>query len=262
MSPAQFWRDPALPFVESRRACRGRACYRAHSHRTWSIGVVDGGRSRFTSLGIGRTLLPGTLISIPDEQVHACNPVPGGDWSYQMLYLDPQWLGRVLGEMPPRRVEVGRDPVAYAAFRKLNRCLFSAASPAVKERHLTGFLRAQWWRGEPLEGKQTGEPGELEAARRALRGADQTIPLEDLAAANGLSRYQLIRRFRRHLGLTPHAYGLDQRIDRARALLRAGLAPAEVAQTLGFTDQSHFQRAFKERVAATPGQYRRVAVDD
>ena len=35
---------------------------------------------------------------------------------------------------------------------------------------------------------------------------------------------------------------------------------AETALALGFADQSHFQRAFKERVAATPGEYRN-AVD-
>jgi AraC-like DNA-binding protein len=34
---------------------------------------------------------------------------------------------------------------------------------------------------------------------------------------------------------------------------------ADAALQLGFADQSHFQRAFKQRVAATPGEYRQVA---
>ncbi|MBE0594836.1 MAG: helix-turn-helix transcriptional regulator [Gemmatimonadales bacterium] len=45
-----FWRDPALPFVESRRACRSRACYKPHSHPTYSIGAVDDGTSAFTGV--------------------------------------------------------------------------------------------------------------------------------------------------------------------------------------------------------------------
>ena len=40
-STVQFWSDPAMPCAESRRACRSRACYRPHSHPTFSIGAVD-----------------------------------------------------------------------------------------------------------------------------------------------------------------------------------------------------------------------------
>ena len=56
--------------------------------------------------------------------------------------------------------------------------------------------------------------------------------------------------------MTPHAYLLDQRIRHARTLLRQGQPLAEVALASGFADQAHFQRQFKRRVAATPGQYK------
>jgi AraC-like DNA-binding protein len=59
--------------------------------------------------------------------------------------------------------------------------------------------------------------------------------------------------------MTPHAWQLDRRIERARALLEQGMSLADAALQLGFADQSHFQRAFKQRVAATPGEYRQVA---
>jgi AraC-like DNA-binding protein len=72
-----------------------------------------------------------------------------------------------------------------------------------------------------------------------------------------MTPHALVRGFRAATGLTPHAYQLDMRINAARGLLRAGSAPAEVAQELGFYDQSHFQNAFKQRVATTPGHYRR-----
>jgi AraC-like DNA-binding protein len=55
--------------------------------------------------------------------------------------------------------------------------------------------------------------------------------------------------------MTPHEYLLDRRIRRGKALLRSGQSIAQVAQTLGFADQAHFQRTFKRLVAATPGQY-------
>ncbi|MDZ4021174.1 hypothetical protein PssiTeo3_45830 [Pseudomonas sichuanensis] len=72
---SEIWHDPALPFVESRRACHSRACYKAHSHPSFSIGAVDVGYSHFTGAGQGVVrLTPGTLVLVPAQRVHACNP--------------------------------------------------------------------------------------------------------------------------------------------------------------------------------------------
>ncbi|MFX6794125.1 helix-turn-helix transcriptional regulator, partial [Acinetobacter baumannii] len=77
-----------------------------------------------------------------------------------------------------------------------------------------------------------------------------------LAELAGTSRYQLIRQFRRRFGLTPHALQLDMKIRQARTLLQQGASTVHAALDTGFADQSHFHRAFKSRVAATPLQYR------
>ena len=79
---AAFWRDPALPHVESRRACESRACYKPHSHPTFSIGAVDAGGSIFTGSKDGKvTLGVGSLVLVPAGCVHACNPLPDARWS-------------------------------------------------------------------------------------------------------------------------------------------------------------------------------------
>ena len=87
-------------------------------------------------------------------------------------------------------------------------------------------------------------------------GYRETLPLDELATEAGMSRYHLLRAFRHRVGMTPHAWQIDLRIQQSRRLLNQGLPLAEVALQLGFADQSHFQRAFKQRVAATPGEYR------
>jgi len=99
------------------------------------------------------------------------------------------------------------------------------------------------------------------AALRAEVAArcDEGWTVAALARRAGMSRFQLTRAFRAETGMTPHAWLLDQRVNRARALLRAGAAPAEAAYRYGFADQAHFQRAFKARAAITPGAYGRAA---
>ena len=86
----------------------------------------------------------------------------------------------------------------------------------------------------------------------------ESLSLDKLAREAGMSRYHFVRAFSRAIGMTPHAWQLDLRIQQARRLLREGMPLAETALHLGFADQSHFQRAFKQRVAATPGEYCRL----
>jgi hypothetical protein len=45
-----------------------------------------------------RLLQPGSLVGVPAGRVHACNPLPGQVWSYQMLHLDPRWMAEVRAE--------------------------------------------------------------------------------------------------------------------------------------------------------------------
>jgi AraC-like DNA-binding protein len=85
----------------------------------------------------------------------------------------------------------------------------------------------------------------------------QLLKLEDLCDAAQLSPSYLIRAFKQHYGMTPHAFLLNQRIQFARDRLRSGKLIADVALEAGFADQAHFQRVFKQHFAATPGQYQR-----
>ena len=118
------------------------------------------------------------------------------------------------------------------------------------------------WMVDFLAPTGLGRPASAPAGIAEIRAwldahCEATVPLAELAARAGLNPYQLIRRFVRATGMTPHAYQLDRRIQRARRLLAAGAPICDTALATGFADQSHFHRSFRERVAATPGQYGR-----
>lgn len=104
--------------------------------------------------------------------------------------------------------------------------------------------------------------GNVAAIRRALefmsQPLDTRISLSDVAAASGISRFHLSRIFKKQLGVSPIAYLERVRIERAMDLIqRDEMSLAEVAQTVGFADQSHFTRRFKHYVGQTPGAYAR-----
>lgn len=83
----------------------------------------------------------------------------------------------------------------------------------------------------------------------------QDLKLVELSAIAQLSPYHFLRLFRQGMGITPHQYILQQRIDRAKNLLQhSELSIAEIAVRTGFSDQSHLTRCFKLRFGITPKQ--------
>lgn len=83
----------------------------------------------------------------------------------------------------------------------------------------------------------------------------EPVSLHDLVLVSGFSRFGLVHAFTKQVGLSPHAYQVHVRIERARALLQHGVSPATVATTVGFADQSHFTRHFRRILQVTPSQY-------
>ena len=113
--------------------------------------------------------------------------------------------------------------------------------------------------GPPARARDRAEHAAVRRARAHLRERwDQKVTLTELAAVAGLSRFELVRRFGECIGVTPHAYQVNLRVEQARRLLAAGAQPAAVAADCGFADQPHLSRVFKRAVGVSPGRYARA----
>lgn len=218
---SRFWRDPALPFVEARRVGDGRqVCYAAHSHESFSIGVITGGRSSYLYGDQCIEVAAGTTVLMNPGVVHACNPIDGEHWSYLMMFVDMPWL-QALGFTLPAR-PWSSSPVLYRSLLQAFADLFDAGVPDREGRLAALFGALPGLLGGDASVNDEGNPRLDTAAAfiRAHRG--DPLSLDDICAACGLSRSYLIRAFRQRFGLTPHGYLLDQRVQLARAQLRQG----------------------------------------
>lgn len=82
---------------------------------------------------------------------------------------------------------------------------------------------------------------------------DRNISLEELANIAQMSSHYFCQLFKQSTGITPHQYALRCRVTKAKELLQQGnLAIAEVAQRVGFVDQSHLNRHCKRLLGVTP----------
>jgi transcriptional regulator GlxA family with amidase domain len=98
----------------------------------------------------------------------------------------------------------------------------------------------------------------IAAVQHYLHGVrDQKLNLGALARRFSLDKYQLIRHFKRQVGVTPNGYLTRLRIEQAKGLLAQGHAPVAVALETGFYDQSHFARCFRTHTGVTPRDYQK-----
>jgi AraC family transcriptional regulator len=87
----------------------------------------------------------------------------------------------------------------------------------------------------------------------------ERLTLADLAGVACLSRCYFSKSFKQAVGVGPHRYLVQQRLERAKVLMCSTNEPlARIAQETGFSDQSHLTLIFRCETGMTPGKYRTV----
>jgi AraC family transcriptional regulator len=92
---------------------------------------------------------------------------------------------------------------------------------------------------------------------------ENELRLDELAQSVGLSTAHFARMFRKSTGETPHQFVLRQRLERAKAMLRARDARVlDVAVACGFKTQQHFAQVFRGVYGISPTAYRQDFLGD
>jgi AraC-like DNA-binding protein len=256
-----YFRPAGLPGIEALHASFVEHAYRPHSHPTWTVAVVERGAARFEVDDTKQRAQEGELFVLEPEAVHTgMAAVPEG-WTYKVLYVAPEVLSEWAEEdcAAPRAAQwvVFRDPTLRAQLLSAHRALVAGDRLATEVAVLGAVdgLRPHLRPGPPAR-RGGAEHAAVRRARAYL--ADRwahPVSLSELSAVAGLSRFELVRRFRSDVGLPPHTFQLDLRIKRARGMLTAGQTPAAVAAACGFADQAHLTRTFKRFVGVTPTRF-------
>lgn len=262
----KFWRDPVLGNTEMLRATYVTHAFSRHTHEGYAIGVIDAGVEEFTYRGATHRATANTVVIIHPGEVHTGQAgVPSG-WQYRMLYPDSHLVQKAAFEIKGKGFElpffpnpVIEDRDLAEQMRRLHRAVEAADSQLERE---SRFL----WTLAQLIARHADRPPQLTAIGSDHRTVQfireylnthyaNPISLEDLAHLANVKPLRLLRLFQREVGLPPHAYLVQFRVERAKALLATGEPIAHVATDTGFTDQSHLNRHFKRLVGVTPGQY-------
>ncbi len=261
----QFWSDPDLPGVEVRYSSYCEEAFCKHTHDAYSIGLIETGRTSFFLEGTMQEAVAGQIALINPGAVHACNPDPDVGWTYCMFYVDSLWLESVAVELFGRETgplvfpsPVVDDPDLLTQWRALFVAVTEGAGRLEKETLLVQGLTDLISRHAELgDAHQPVADTDLVRLVKEYLAANlaEKVSLDALSKVAHLSRYHLLRVFQDAVGLPPHAYQNQLRVDLGKRLLTEGMPISQAAVEAGFVDQSHFSRVFKQHTGATPRQY-------
>lgn len=263
MNKESFFKDPAIPFLEARYTKSSQSVFKPHMHTTFSIGAVDEGCVEYM-VGLEKARLePGALAIINPEILHSCNTVAEGGRSYFMLYLDLSWCISVQNGLwgtdaflSSISVKIDNQELYEEYCRGMQTVIHDKIHLQEKEQ-IAYDLSSKVFQlcCQPTE-KVDHTPGSIQELKMLLKkDLEKDLTLDSLADRLGVNPYTLIRKFKAETGLTPHAYRMNHRIEKAKKYLQKGDDITETALKCGFFDQSHLHRNFKAMTTITPKEY-------
>jgi AraC family transcriptional regulator len=225
----------------------------AHAHPYFCY-VSAGG---FAELGEGGSYVAsrGTLVFHPAAEAHSDEFGDAG--------------GRCFNIEVDGEVAVRRDPgvvrgaaVRYAAELYREMRAWDAASTLVAEGLTAALIARVGFQAERAARAPRKARGDLTRAVERLRADPcNPPPLALLAAESGLNTISFARAFRRQYGCGVGAYVRAERVEMAkRALAESDESVSTIAAELGFADQAHFTRVFRNATGWTPAAFRRAMV--
>jgi AraC-like DNA-binding protein len=229
------------------------------------ISMTCSGRSLSRVDGRERVQTAGSLGLTQPGQVH-CNVRRDAPGAFQLVSFDARLVGEARSALDDGRSgglqsdEV--DPRDERA-RPLRR-LHEMVHAGVKDRFVLDVAVTEALAAFTsfLDGARAPNAGLRPSVRRAreflLDHVAEDVTLDSLAEHARVDKFHLCRAFSRELGFPPYAFLTQARIARARMLLRRGIRASEVAQLVGFCDQSQMHRHFVRIVGCTPGAYARM----
>ncbi len=253
------WKPPVPGVREVFHARFTEHGYPLHTHDVWTLFIVDEGAIRY-DLPRRAHAAEGTMVTaLPPHVVHDGRPATGSGFVKRVLYLETSVLGEDLigpavdSPVVPDgalRQKISELHDALACRDDLLGAELRLGFVVERIRSLLGGAAAE---GPAVAGEDLAEGLRAWLDARLYEQATMAAAADQLRA----SPTQLARAFANVFGLAPHAYVMGRRLEAARDRILNGQPLADVAADVGFCDQAHLSRRFKQFMRITPGRFAR-----
>jgi len=253
------WKPPVPGIREVFHARFAAHAYPPHTHDTWTLFLVDDGSIRYDLGRRSRGAEPSMVSILPPHVVHDGRPATAEGFRKRVLYLETSLIGEHL--IGPA---VDRPVIPHPALRRevsqlhdLLGCVDDLLEAEVRIGFVAERIRASLGDlpavAPPVDGRELAE------RLRAFLDVHLAESVTIRAAGDQLGEAptRLARAFTATFGIAPHTYVLGRRMDAARDRILDGQPLVDVAAEVGFADQAHLSRRFRQHLGTTPGRFAR-----
>ena len=242
-----------------------------HYHEFCKLLLLRSGSGGYVVEGQRYNLEPGDIVLIGSHCVHRPEFGPGEPYERIIIYIAPDFLRRQSGgECDLNAVFSGTGGHVLRPGEKERRQLFSLAARLERELSDEGYghvilgnvlllqLLVEIGRNQRSSPAALPHPVQPENSRvqDILRYIDENLTeeltIDHLSERFYISKYHMMRLFRRETGQSIHSYLSDRRLLMARDLIAQGLSATESCFRSGFRSYSSFTRAYAKRFGTTP----------
>lgn len=248
-----------------------------HNHLFYEVFIFLSGDVTYIIEGKSYRIRPGDIVLINNRELHKSVVEPGKTYERYVLWIDPDYI-RSLGDGTDLtmcfersaasnynilRPRAGFSLAIKNAVTRLENSLFDDGygNRILQKSCLTEllvYLNRAYLDSHDQDFELDVVYNELvsNVIKYINENLQEELKLESLAVRFYISKYHLLREFKKHTGYTIHQYIHKKRLIMARMLLKEGLKVTDVCLRCGFGDYSNFIRAFRKEFGHPPGYYR------
>lgn len=223
-----------------------------HSHECFCFGIIQEGEVTFTINGKPRLLYPGCAYIIPsnvgviiqaEKRYQYITICMKNKWKEQLKYLEfnDYFLTFSSSDFIHKLCV---DYITKGAPEKLVRSITLLMKPVIANKT------------EPYQKKSKSDI--VEAASRYIRkNAHDKFCLDTLADAIHVSKFYLVKLFKKEMGVTPNQYYIQNKIHLVKKEIIEYRKEVDLAMELNFSDQSHLCNLFKKQMGISIQDYKK-----
>lgn len=230
--------------------------YKKHSHKEYAIGVTLRGIQQYNLDGSLHLSHQNGVMLFNPEQAHDGMAHDKTGLDYVMLYIEPELLLEVIEKKDILRF---LNPIVYDY--RLEQRVLSLADAILnqKDEALCNELLLSLTESLIQNDLSSGFKKDNALIRKAKDilhyNLENVLKLEEICRELDLSKFQFIRIFKAHTGISPYQYFLNCKIERAKQLIEKNRDIYAAVAECGFVDLTHLNKHFKSIYGTTAFKY-------
>lgn len=230
--------------------------YKKHAHKEYAIGVTLRGIQHYNLDGNLQLSYQNGIMLFNPEQAHDGMAHDKSGLDYVMLYIEPQLLLEVMEKKDIVRFST---PIMYD--RKLEQRILNLSQAILSEKDeaLCSELLLSLTDNLIQTNLSTDNKKDNTLIRKAKdmlhANLEQVLKLDEICKELDLSKFQFIRIFKAHTGISPYQYFLNYKIECAKQLIEKNKDIYSAVAACGFVDLIHLNKHFKRVYGTTAFEY-------